>query len=205
MVLVTINIHGFSLYYLLFQLPGLSAIRAVTRIVLVLLFPLAIITGRVIDIGWSLRSRRHILVGAPILAACALLVIEAAMIKRTTSSLDEWQGRLESLNEQVRLPIRRDTVLAVKPGPGTEAVLRQVDAMLLAQRLNVQTLNGYSGHGPPGWRPMLTCSDVDWVLRRGEEFRRKLGDTSFRIDASRLVAIGFGECTSLLSGNAIGQ
>lgn len=45
----TLVVGGVSLYQGVASLPGFSAVRAVTRVVLVLLFPAGFIVGRVVD------------------------------------------------------------------------------------------------------------------------------------------------------------
>jgi hypothetical protein len=82
LVLATLIVGGYFFCVLLASLPGLSAIRTVTRIVLVMIFPAALIIGSVIDLGWAERSQRPYL-GAIASAACLFVVLEAVLIERT--------------------------------------------------------------------------------------------------------------------------
>jgi hypothetical protein len=49
LIILTLNVAGHSIYLALVQLPGLSAVRAVTRIVLVMLWPVAVLAGLGVD------------------------------------------------------------------------------------------------------------------------------------------------------------
>lgn len=123
--------------------PGGNAIRAVARIGLLLLVPISIGVAALVD---ALAGRAKP-VAASVLAA--LVVFEqgtdAPMFDKHVS--------------------RRDvaTLVALVPAAGCESVLfgparadtpsyqYQLDAMFAAQRVDLPTLNGYSGNHPPGW------------------------------------------------------
>jgi hypothetical protein len=198
LVLVTLNLGGFSLYFALFCLPGFSAIRVVTRIALVMLFPVAIVTGCVLDRAWDERSRRP-LIGAAALIGCVILVFEATLITRATSTVKEWRMRLEALAAETVHPLNEEHILAVRSGSGPAGLARQIDAMLLAQAFNARTTNGYSGNFPTGWMPMKTCRDIARVIQRGEAFRRWHGEPCFKAERTRILPIGFGDCRNTLA------
>ena len=49
LVLLTLNFDGFSIYKLLWKLPGFNSIRAMTRFILVLIWPIALFIAVVVD------------------------------------------------------------------------------------------------------------------------------------------------------------
>jgi hypothetical protein len=198
LVVVTLNVDGFTLYVLLVHLPGLSAIRAVTRIVLVMIFPVGLIMGRVIDLGWAARLRRPYL-GAVTLAASLFVVLEAVLIGRSISTIPQWQNRLEALRSEAALPLARDSILVVANQKAQPDWMREIDAMLLAQSLKATTMNGYSGNNPPGWAPMQTCADLVAVVQAATKFRKTHGEPGFSLDVARIVPIGFGDCSEALA------
>ena len=56
----TLEIHGFSLYWWFWQIPGMNSIRAVTRSMLVVMWPLALFAAWTIDgfIQWCNQHSR---------------------------------------------------------------------------------------------------------------------------------------------------
>jgi hypothetical protein len=42
---------------------------------------------------------------------------------------------------------------------------------------------------------METCSDIVRVIQAGEAFRKRHSDPNFKADISRIVPIGFGDCS----------
>jgi hypothetical protein len=198
LVLLTLKFNGVTIYVLLATLPGLSAIRAVTRIVLVMIFPVALVMGSVLDLGWVARSRRPYLVPV-VLAACLFLVLEAIMIRRSTSTIQEWDHRLEALRAETATPIGAGSILVVANQKDRPDWMRELDAMVLAQSLKATTMNGYSGNNPTGWAPMQTCADLVAVIQTATKFRKRHGEPDYSLDVERIVPIGFGDCSDMFA------
>jgi len=153
--------------------PGVGAIRSVTRIVLVLLFPLSVILSTVLtSCGRRLREGRTEGGWGAVVAVGLLLclvIAEQAHTPAASFSVPEACSRLEALKNGLP-PLRPDSVLfvgvAAKPGDPFYAV--QLDAMLASQDLRIPTVNGYSGHFPPGYPEdlFLLRGDVPDALER---------------------------------------
>ena len=197
---VTLSLSGASLYWAMTLLPGISAIRGVARIILVLVFPVAIIMGQVIDAIWARHSERF---NWKVLAlvGCLVLVAENTLIIRDVTTREAWHSRILNLEQRVGSRLSADSVLVVASSPKEPYWMTELDAMLLAQQKGIATLNGFSGNFPPGWKPMQSCQDVADVISAGQTFRDRHGSPGFSIDVSKLVLVGFDDCAPILSNN----
>jgi hypothetical protein len=149
-----------SLWYLVWRfVPGASAIRLTFRfqyqlsmaVVVVVVATLSTAWERVIHSGGSLGGPRRRAALAAIVAAGACLIGEQVNLTRT-HGVDRRQelARLASIPRPGPLcqsfSIRESSAVR-----STSSISLQIDAMLIAERLTLPTVNGYSGFNPPGW------------------------------------------------------
>jgi hypothetical protein len=171
--LLPIDTHIGSLWVVVWNLPGATAIRAIDRIEVA-----ASLVAAFALVALGTEAVRHWprLRGSPvlrILAVVLLLVILAEQLNSTSAS----QMRR---NEQIAL------LASVPPVPAgctsffvTDSVQNrlhyyeyQTAAMMISQRLGLPTVNGYSGVKPPGWNlypalPGYLASVKRWTTRHG--------------------------------------
>lgn len=162
LVILTLDLHGHSLYVLIYNLPLANAIRGVTRIGLVLIFPVAYLAGRGID--WLLESKSHHL---PKMATTAALVVfmlvEYAAYSTQMVPIKDLDQRLGKLLALVPASLPADAILYVPPQAGNNepSYNAELDGMRLIAATNRVTLNGYSGSVPNGFTdPSLDACDV---------------------------------------------
>lgn len=124
-------------------IPGAGAIRAVSRICLVLLIPAVIL------LAFGLDCIRH----KP-LAVVALTVMCMEQVV-TTASYDKFMARKDV--EKIVGTLGTDQkpfyyAVAVKPDQTLSPPYKdQLDAMMAQLAINIPTINGYSGMHPEGW------------------------------------------------------
>jgi hypothetical protein len=128
-------------YFLHLYAPGASAVRALGRVVLVMLFAWAIGLGLFVD---AMVKRRR-----PIAATLVTLVclLEQGM---TTPSYDKQLHRT-TIAALARRIDRRDAAFFYSPH---SAAPKHLDAMWAGLESGVPTINGYSGNMPRGWGPL---------------------------------------------------
>ncbi|MGH7083869.1 MAG: hypothetical protein ACREFN_02620, partial [Acetobacteraceae bacterium] len=171
--LATIDVGGHSFYRLIFPIPGFSAMRVVSRVILVMMLPAAVLVGTLID---ELNTRGTMHGGGRALAVllAALLVAECSLVREDQSTPAAWRGRAEALLRQLPKPLPPDAILVLKTptmhADVTAWIYGQVDADDAAARLGIHTINGYSGNFPPTWKTPATCSDIGHDLRAGRHF-----------------------------------
>lgn len=165
-----VSINGYSLWKVVFSLvPGAGAIRAPFRFQVVLYLAVVIVSmfGLWALWQWTRGRRARVTVVA---AFCLLLVLE--QMNRSPNVINaqtDWQ-RLT----KVQLPPSQCHHFIMAPTTSKDRTWdsSSVDAMLIAIRNRIPTLNGYGGNFPPGWwglhdpsSPEYLKVAVDWIAR----------------------------------------
>jgi hypothetical protein len=147
LVTLTVMAHDLSLYLLLAKLPGVSSIRAVSRIALIMLFPLAV----AIAAGFDVVIRSSVakwLKGVGVLLLIGVLTLESICYSPHHAPMQSWRARREALQAKIgTLP--KNSVLFVTQPSSEPFFMTEIDAMIYAQDHHIATLNGYSGNTPP--------------------------------------------------------
>jgi hypothetical protein len=153
--------QGGSLWYLVWRImPGAVAIRLIFRFQYQLSLAVVLVVVAALSTAWerfatgaalSSESRRRMALAA-IVAAGAWLAVEEVNLTRTHGvHRQEELARLASIPS----PGQRCQSFAISqswPVRPISPIALQIDAMLIAERLTLPTVNGYSGFTPPGWR-----------------------------------------------------
>lgn len=184
---MTVVVNGTSLYFLVIQLPGIDAIRAVSRIILVMLLPVAILVAVGVD---YFRRQVTSVVGYFVLALVAVMVISAETVfyKPHNAARETWTMRQAGLNHLIGEPPSEGAVIYVTQRKEEPFYLTELDAMIYAQDHKLKTLNGYSGSTPPGYVYPEPCVSVADRLAGYFQFRQvSLEEQKKMIDQVRLV------------------
>ena len=176
---VTIKIHDQSMFLVLFKLvPGAGAIRSGYRAMIVANF-FAVVSVALAISRISLMSSRYSAADLKIKFTRAAVV--ALMVLGVVEQVNLAQGSLVSRaferahfdNVSAAPSDCRSFYIAAEPGQPSTIV--QIDAMLVAQRIGIPTINGYSGNFPLEWN-LYNTTDVNyeqnaraWAAHRGIE------------------------------------
>ncbi|MBV9645066.1 MAG: hypothetical protein JO334_16000 [Verrucomicrobia bacterium] len=148
--ILTFYFRGFSLYRLAWGLPGAGGIRAVTRMVFILLYPLAFISGVIVTF---LISRLEAAYGRwrSWFLGIGLLAMVSYDQGSKVSSINEskCQERIAYLKARIDNPGHK--VLWVSYRSDEPSFVQQIDAMLAGQDLGLNVVNGYSGLAPKNY------------------------------------------------------
>lgn len=206
---LTLSIDGASLYrFLISAVPPLTGIRAVSRIVHVLLLPFAFMAASVVhrltkppltSLSGSLGTLAA--VGACLMFAwetrSAPETMEKAAMQRRIATMERLWG-LET--PRPRVSPDGPVLAALRLNQSEPAYKIDIDAMLAAQELNMVTLNGYSRFLPPGYRNATDCSTLAGMLR---DYERSIPGFSTHHIAGRIrVAPGLISCDGHLDSKA---
>jgi hypothetical protein len=138
-------------------LPGFSAMKGITRIIfpLLLLFSLCLVPF----FNFIEKNKSHLLLISifSIFILSEQLVQEGAFLRIKKSIIYNRQNAL--LNKIDNLALSKNSVLAYMPLQFDNAEAIQADAMMVAQLLNIKTVNGYSSSAPPGFSPFWSKPD----------------------------------------------
>jgi hypothetical protein len=174
-------------------LPGANAIRAVSRIGVVLLFPASVMFAASVDALSAARIAKTTRNGGLFMIA-ALLIIECSNISHYTSLKADWQQRLRAADAELPKERPASPILLLAPRLNQEIRLREIDAMLLAQDHGWPTLNGYSGHSPAGHMLTGDCNDRAVNIATALDLRGETDDQTFTNLAKRVMAVGYPDC-----------
>jgi hypothetical protein len=190
LVVLTLNLHGWSMWGYLVNLPLFSAIRAVTRIILVFLFPISYLAALVFD-----RQFKYCRTIACI--AILLLISEFSLIRVNSSSIIEWRQRVAVAMQQVPQPLDSRSILFFGQKGGAVNIIEEIDFMWASLNLGVPTLNGYSGLVPPGYGTNygVNCDEIPRRIDAYIQFMKPHGSIAVFEDlSSRIVPVGFDNC-----------
>jgi hypothetical protein len=167
-VLLTLNIGGLfafyskiSLYYFLALIPGFNAIRAVSRVIVVLMFPIAFIAGSGLSMLLCETKVKALAVGVGF-GLVLLAAYEIRAVDKAFFSIADAEHRVDVIAQRAKAAeakgIDRPVLALVAPlEPDDPFYVIQLDATLAAQRLGWPTVNGYSGYGVPGASEEPNC------------------------------------------------
>lgn len=157
LILMTLSVGHFSLYRAVISLPGFNSIRAVTRICLVMLLPVAWLAAIGVEILDSRFPGKRLLFAIPV---AVLFTVELLSYTPYHVPITQWEDRLSPLKADLKPFIKRKHSIifvranADEPLPG---LVRELDGMMLAQDTGVPTVNGYSGNLPPYFGSPDSC------------------------------------------------
>lgn len=191
---LTIHVNGYSLYLILAKLPGISAIRAVSRIVLIMLMPISVLvaigTENIIRLTQN-RSRFYVFNAFFIVTLLLSVEVIAYQPYKTPANL--WVSRQETLRSMLPMPLNRDSILFVTKKEPEPPLFAELDGMILAQDLGIPTLNGYSGNIPPGYLEPLPCYSYQNRFM-AYAVHRQLQEHEFKKKYGKLVIISPSPC-----------
>lgn len=170
LVVLTLMVGDFSLYLWVLKLPGVAAIRAVSRIILVLLLPVAILVTLGFECLLQLQQGRISKILVILLAVCALTA-ETVWYQPHQAAVQTWLDRQANMNSHIKTALPSDTILYVTQRPSEPFYITELDAMIYAQDHHLYTLNGYSGSTPPGYAYPDPCLPADTRLKGYFAFR----------------------------------
>lgn len=158
--LLTISVLDFSVYKLLLFIPGVSSVRVVSRIVLVLLLPISILAA----IGAENCLRR--LSGfSSLILFILLLAPEVIFYKPYSTAIELWENRIAGVKSLVIESLPPNTAIYISSKNQSQQFLVDLDAMILAQELRLPVFNGYSGNFPPAYLKSDPCNSMDKRLK----------------------------------------
>lgn len=149
--------EGHTLYGYLMKIPGIKAIRVVSRLICLLVF----------FAGWLLCLQSDLLLKTkPWLKTALYLLLPLLLVVDNLSnsshyksfSMEECRTRVDRLAQKVneRAPVDRDKILVFLQKDSGNVDFHQLDAMLCALQFGLRTVNGYSSschrYYGPFWR-----------------------------------------------------
>jgi hypothetical protein len=184
---MSVVVNGYSLYFYIVRIPGLDAIRAVSRIILVILLPVSILVA--MGVSW-LRGRFTSVVGGGLVTVTVIGLVSAETVfyRPQHFARNLWEARQSELGRVIGQPPSEGSVIYVAQRKEEPFYMTEIDAMIYAQDHKLKTLNGYSGSTPPGYVYPEPCVSVADRLAGYFQFRQvPIEEQKKMIDQVRLV------------------
>jgi len=194
LISLTVMVADQSLYLWLLKIPGFDAIRAVSRIILVMLFPVAVLVAVGVDRLLQLTLKHWMMLrGLLIVVIIAGLTIETVFYVPRQEAVQTWQDRQRGLRSAIKDQLPSDTILFVTQRQVEPFYITELDAVIYAQDHQLATLNGYSGSTPAGYAYPDPCLPSDARLQGYFAFRG-LSETKQKELLSRLRVVALEAC-----------
>lgn len=160
LVSFTFKFGDYSFYHLLLKIPGISSVRGVYRLIFILLWPLAILIGLTLQKMISFTSNEDLKIRYFCLTIFAIVISLETLLSTKIdehTSFIKWQNRIDRARNFLPDSFPKDSILFIHNQIHEENALTELDGMILAQEINLPTLNGFSGHEPPGYHQANLC------------------------------------------------
>jgi hypothetical protein len=200
-MVITLQIGSFTLWRFFSLFPIASAIRAVARIELIFLFPVAYFSAFAIDSICRTKSLSSYLIATTLVFAT---IAESAATEVSMSSKQSWRERTSSKQLPPVKEIRPDSILFY-PQTTDNYIYDEVDAMVVAQRNHLGTLNGYSGAWPHGFSLNFGTKCIELPKRVISILmltNKTINEIEYRSAMEKIIPIGFSDCNSTWWENA---
>ena len=156
---------GFRPWHLIYDfVPGAKAVRAVSRVGLLLLVPEAV--GLAAFVDWARKRRPRLASLSLVLAVIGAGVVLEQMHRAESFGIAEAREGVAQIRAALDSSCRFFLYTPWRDGESTPAYRYQVDAMWAAYDSGVPTINGYSGNAPRDW-PFEDC-----VLKSRDDEKR---------------------------------
>lgn len=161
-ILITFSVHKYSIYFVFSKLPGANAIRGVTRIILVLLFPFSVILGTAITSIVHHTKNKWLVTLLGILFVGLTVVDQLA--DQSTYNKKDATARVDAAKQKM---IQQPNAVIWLESEDTDNpfYITQLTGMLASQELGIPTINGYSGNQPQGYSGNLM--ELNKLSRQG--------------------------------------
>jgi hypothetical protein len=122
-----------------------------------------------------------------------LLSVEVVTYRPYRASIEAWNARIAALKSRLPTPMPTNALVFVTNRGNEGFYLPELDGMILAQDLNVPTLNGYSGNRPPGYLEASPCYSYRNRLN-AYAAHRKMDQSVLQTLADRVITFSLTPC-----------
>lgn len=194
LIVLTLYVSGDSLYRLISNLPGISSIRAVTRIMLVLMYPLAVVIASGIDGLLTIKNHFRLASTAAAVILIAVMIAEPILYNHITFSKTDAQARVTTIEKTIPAQIPQNPLLIFNLLPNQPDWASEIDAMIAGQERGWPVFNGYSGNFPPGYGISDRCAQLPRRILFYMNFTNQVNEQLYMDLVHRSMPIGFDDC-----------
>ena len=161
-----VRIDNFSLYAILFKVPGFASLRSLTRIINIQLLFFSFSVAYIFNVIWKQKIKFKLIL---FILSFAMLILDnyffSNKIYRKEKSIVQ-KREFELINKLSNVP--KTSVISYEPKKIENSIIDyQIDAMFATQTLNLFCLNGYTSTSPPNygnyWEKPDSVSRIGWL------------------------------------------
>ena len=190
-----------SAWMQLLVIPGIASIRAVTRIILIMIFPISIMVAFACEklyysTLFNSNPKKIALIISTVFALCS----ETIFFQNSKTPNEAWSQRIKMLQNELPSPLNENSILFVaKDETKSGYELPEVDAMIFAQDKGIATINGYSGKFPPGneHNPIERCISAQERLDGYAKFTGAASESTMTALMQRIIKTPNISCSSV--------
>lgn len=193
LILFTLYIGPYSPYMIFMRIvPGVDSIRAVARIDLLMVLPLAILCAVLID---QLRQSPKAATRHASLAIACVLLVEPWSHQPHAFPVEAWKAREHAVDAVFPEEYPEDAVLYLRTAINSpwSYMETELDGVFAAQKRGLKTINGYSGNVPPGHVQPDSCLNFDSRYKVPENLRREDAPSN-EVISERLLIVELQPC-----------
>lgn len=169
---MTLRIGDWSVYKIIAYIPGMQSIQAITRIILIIALPFALIVAIACESLIARFQKKHFkMQWHYYLLIVFFISFEALTSSHYRTPIDDWIARIEPLKQSLGVVDLSNKTIFVTSKKGEAFYLAELDGMILGQDLGIPAINGYSGNMPPGYISPEQCDSYQARLRGYGQFR----------------------------------
>ncbi len=159
-----LNINGFSLYQLIYQIPGFSAMRSMNRIINVeIVFFILIFVFVFKELSKYNEELKWLVLCLPV-----LVILDNAIYSEKITKYDKKEShqRIELVSKEIRFQHNaQNKAIAFMPDTIENLVHQHLDIMLACQELNIACVNAYTGHNPGQYNDFFARMNEESLLK----------------------------------------
>jgi len=161
-----VRIDNFSLYAILFKVPGFASLRSLTRIINIQLLFFSFSVAYIFNVIWKQKIKFKLIL---FILSFVMLILDnyffSNKIYRKEKSIVQ-KREFELINKLSNVP--KTSVISYEPKKIENSIIDyQIDAMFATQTLNLFCLNGYTSTSPPNygnyWEKPDSVSRIGWL------------------------------------------
>ncbi len=163
------RIDKYTLYILLYKIPGFGSLRSITRIINVELLFVSFAVASFSDFITKKYSNFSKIIFASLLL---VLILDNYFYSKSThrTSKQLAQNRESKLIAKLK-NVPKNSVISYEPSNTENSIIDyQIDAMLATQTLDLNCLNGYTSTSPPNyenyWKHPDSLSRAEWLKNK---------------------------------------
>ena len=185
LLILFFSVGPINIYFLIYNFPGIDGIRAPSRVILILLFPIALLIGITID---KLLSKKYKFI--PILVLF-LSWGEIYLSQKSIKNIDIERNIDKSYFKSIKNTKEENIFVFRNVDNNGWNIPLDTSVALYAAKQNIKLMNGFTSFVPKGLGKFKTCDDIKNALNFLEKYKEK--DLTIKSTKGywRIIPVGF--------------